>query len=59
MLQQVEAAAASPAARGRLHFLDFFSQLLTPDGASLSPELSFDGTHMAPTYVKYLDAALP
>jgi hypothetical protein len=55
---QIEAAAASPAAKGRLHFLDFFSSLLTPDGSKLDPALEFDGTHMAPAYVRHMAAAL-
>lgn len=58
MRAQVTAAAASPSARGRLHFLDFFPALLTPDGSGLAPDLAFDGTHMAPAYVRHLDAAL-
>eukprot|EP00955_Chlamydomonas_euryale_P052893 355305-Chlamydomonas_euryale.AAC.1 len=56
---QVRAAAARPAAKGRLHFLDFFDQLLTQEEPpKLRPELELDGTHMAPAYVEHLAAAL-
>ncbi len=48
------AAAAAPPFQGRLHLLDFFSDLLTPDGAALAPGLHFDGTHLAPAYVSLL-----
>lgn len=43
---------------GRIHYLDFFDDLLTPDGAALRPGLEFDGTHLAPAYLQYLSAAL-
>ncbi|GJP52740.1 hypothetical protein CLOM_g11825 [Closterium sp. NIES-68] len=52
------AAAASPAAGGRLHMLDFFPALLTHDQESLRPEFEFDGTHMNPRYVPLLDKEL-
>ena len=62
MKRKVLATAGTPAARGRLHYLDFFDQLLLPgvSGAqpSLQPHLQFDGTHMHPAYVEYLAAAL-
>ncbi|CAI5473075.1 unnamed protein product [Closterium sp. Yama58-4] len=40
------AAAATPAAGGRLHMLDFFNALLTDDQEALRREFEFDGTHM-------------
>ncbi|KAK9812932.1 hypothetical protein WJX72_005941 [[Myrmecia] bisecta] len=46
------------AARGRIHWLDDFDDLLTPDGCKLNPKLQFDGTHMSPYYVNYLNRAL-
>ncbi|CAI7870628.1 unnamed protein product [Closterium sp. NIES-53] len=49
------AAAATPAAGGRLHMLDFFNALLTDDQESLRREFEFDGTHMSPLYVPLLD----
>jgi hypothetical protein len=53
--EQVTAAAATPAAQGRLHYLDFFSDLLLPgDQPALAPDLEFDGTHLAPAYVRYM-----
>ncbi|CAI5961060.1 unnamed protein product [Closterium sp. NIES-64] len=52
------AAAASPAAGGRLHMLDFFNGLLTDDQESLRREFEFDGTHMSPLYVPLLDKEL-
>ncbi|CAI5535938.1 unnamed protein product [Closterium sp. Naga37s-1] len=44
------AAAATAAAGGRLHMLDFFNGLLTDDQESLRREFEFDGTHMSPLY---------
>ena len=38
--------------------LDFFEQLLTPDGAALKEELKLDGTHMHPDYTKIMEAEL-
>lgn len=43
---------------GRVHYLDFFDRLLAPGGNALAPELQFDGTHMAPAYVRFLDEEL-
>ncbi len=45
---------SEPWASGRLHYLDFFTDLLSPDGSALAPELAFDGTHLAPSYVQHL-----
>jgi hypothetical protein len=44
----------TPGGGGRLHYLDFFHDLLTEDGAGLAPEVAFDGTHLAPAYVQHL-----
>eukprot|EP00195_Chlamydomonas_chlamydogama_P001411 CAMPEP_0202918646 /NCGR_PEP_ID=MMETSP1392-20130828/73955_1 /ASSEMBLY_ACC=CAM_ASM_000868 /TAXON_ID=225041 /ORGANISM="Chlamydomonas chlamydogama, Strain SAG 11-48b" /LENGTH=94 /DNA_ID=CAMNT_0049611769 /DNA_START=44 /DNA_END=328 /DNA_ORIENTATION=+ len=56
---KVQAASSSPPLRGRLHYLDFFERLLAPgDPTKLNPELAFDGTHMAPAYVKFLAESL-
>ena len=55
---QVEVLSRAPEAQGRLHWLDFFPDLLTPDGSSLNPALQFDGTHMSPYYVHFLNAQL-
>ncbi|KAL6761279.1 hypothetical protein V8C86DRAFT_3023847 [Haematococcus lacustris] len=52
--QRVEAAARAKPALSRLHYLDFADALLTPDGAKLDPALAFDGTHLAPSYVRHL-----
>eukprot|EP00741_Cyanophora_paradoxa_P008807 tig00001376_g8524.t1 len=46
------------ATAGDLLWLDFFEQLLTPDGGALRPEFGLDGTHMSPAYVPLLAAAL-
>uniref|UniRef100_A0A061S9Z0 Tpr-like protein n=2 Tax=Tetraselmis sp. GSL018 TaxID=582737 RepID=A0A061S9Z0_9CHLO len=54
----VDEAARDPSAGGRLHWLDFLDELLTPDGKRLNPALEFDGTHLSPAYVRHLDAAL-
>mmetsp|Transcript_1483 Transcript_1483/g.3594 ORF Transcript_1483/g.3594 Transcript_1483/m.3594 type:complete len:145 (+) Transcript_1483:346-780(+) len=43
---------------GRLHWLDFLDELLTPDKSKLEPSLEFDGTHMSPSYVRHLAAQL-
>ncbi|KAL0051898.1 hypothetical protein WJX82_004074 [Trebouxia sp. C0006] len=56
--QQIEILSRAPEAQGRLHWLDFFPDLLTPDGSSLNPALQFDGTHMSPYYVHFLNAQL-
>jgi hypothetical protein len=58
-------AAATQQARGkhhqssRLHFLDFFDDLLAP-GASptLKSDLELDGTHLSSEYVKILSSSL-
>ena len=42
-----------------LHWLDFFDQLLSPDGEALADGLALDGTHLHPSYVPLLEAALP
>ena len=55
---QVQALSTAPTSCGRLHWLDFASDLLTADGSQLNPNLHFDGTHMAPVYVQYLDRQL-
>lgn len=47
-----------PAVEGKLHWLDLFDDLLTPDGLRLKPSLSLDGTHMNPYYVKIMERAL-
>ena len=55
---QIEILSRTPEAHGRLHWLDFFPDLLTPDGNSLNPALQFDGTHMSPDYVQFLNVQL-
>jgi len=43
-----------------LMYLDFFDQLLSPDGERLRDGLALDGTHLHPSYVKSaMEAALP
>ena len=42
----------------RLHWLDFSDRLLAANGKDLDPSLDFDGTHMSPRYVSYMNAAL-
>jgi hypothetical protein len=56
--RRVQAAAALPQAAGRLHWLEFWDQLLPPDGGALVQELQLDGTHMSPVYLKHLQASL-
>ena len=41
-----------------LKWLDFFGDLLTPDGEALCKDLELDGTHLSPVYVKHLEKAL-
>lgn len=55
---QIEMLSMTPEAQGRLHWLDFYHDLVTADGNSLTPSLHFDGTHMSPLYVKFLNAQL-
>ena len=43
---------------GRLHWLDVGDEYLCESRAKLKPELSFDGTHMAPVFLKYVNAAV-
>ena len=72
LLLALQATASSAAAGGRLHFLNFFDQLLTSgtevaeerggacsSAQRLLSDLEFDGTHLSPRYVRYLDASLP
>ena len=42
-----------------LYWLDFLDGLLSPDGEALADGLALDGTHMHPSYVTLLEAALP
>ncbi len=42
----------------RLHWLDFSDRLLAANGKDFNPSLNFDGTHMSPRYVSYMNAAL-
>ena len=42
----------------RLHWLDFSDRLLAANGKDLNPSLNFDGTHMSPRYVSYMNGAL-
>ena len=42
-----------------LHYLDFFRELLSADGNSLADGLALDGTHLHPSYVRFIEAALP
>lgn len=58
LCMQIEMLSLMPEAQGRLHWLDFYHDLVTEDGNSLSPALHFDGTHMSPVYVKFLNARL-
>lgn len=48
----------TPGAQGRLHWLDFYHDLVTEHGNSLRPTLHFDGTHMFPLYKNVLYARL-
>lgn len=42
----------------RLRWLDVGDQYLCENRAKLKPELNFDGTHMAPVFLKYVNAAV-
>eukprot|EP00667_Euglena_gracilis_P002733 EG_transcript_2737 len=42
----------------RIHWLDFYTQVLTPDGQHLRPEYELDGTHIHPRYLPLVEAAL-
>ncbi len=55
LLVQVRETEPNP---GRLHWLDVGDQYLCENRAKLKPELSFDGTHMAPVFLKYVNAAV-
>ena len=52
--QLVKAVAKEPS----LTMLDFFDDLLTPDGKGLADGLALDGTHMHPDYTKVMEKAL-
>lgn len=41
-----------------LHWLDFFGDLLTPDGTGFNTAYELDGTHMNPTYLPLLEKAM-
>ena len=53
--QLVEAVKAEPL----LHMLDFFDELVAPGGNSLAGGLALDGTLLHPSYVRFIEAALP
>ena len=55
---QVKHAAESKQLNGKLVWLDFVDDLLGGPDNDLLPDLCFDGTHLAPSYVKYVDKAL-
>lgn len=44
--------------KGRVHWLDFFRDLVTEDGLQLKPDLKFDDTHLSPRYLGHLAEAL-
>jgi hypothetical protein len=58
LLLQIKELAALPSVCGRLHFLDLFDDLLTPDGLRLKPSLHLDGTHMNPWFLQIIEASL-
>lgn len=53
-MQMGEASPRSP----RLRWLDVGGALLSGEGGQLAPELAFDGTHMAPAFLRHVGAAL-
>lgn len=55
---QVQALEKHSEAEGKLHWLDLFDDLLTPDGLRMKPTLGLDGTHMNPFYVATIEDAL-
>ena len=55
---QVQELEREAEVAGKLHWLDLFSDLLTPDGLRMKPSLSLDGTHMNPFYVETIESAL-
>ena len=52
------ALKAAVLAEPSLTWLDFFDELLTPDGDALADGLSLDGTHLHPSYIRLVQAAL-
>lgn len=44
--------------KGKLYWLDFFDDLLTPSGERLKQGIKFDDTHLSPSYIQYLQEAL-
>ena len=57
--QPILAHARHGQAEPSLYWLDFFDALLSPDGDALAAGLALDGTHLHPSYVSLLEAALP
>ena len=55
---QIQELSRSSDLAGRLHWLDLFDDLLTPDGLRMKPCLHLDGTHMNPFYVEIIERAL-
>ena len=55
---QVKHAAEAKQLTGKLVWLDFVDDLLGGPDNDLLSHLCFYGTHLAPSYVKYLDEAL-
>lgn len=42
----------------RLRWLDVADEYLCENRAKLKPRLNFDGTHMSPVFLEYIDVAL-
>ena len=55
---QVTHAAEKPSTKGRLHWLDLYGNLVTPDRQKFNPLLTLDGTHMSPVFISFLEEAL-
>jgi len=44
--------------KGKVFWLEFFDDLVSPDKKQLKPEFKFDDTHLAPNYVSLLRESL-
>ena len=58
ILQKMVKKYAKGDLAGKLVWLDFYQDLLTPDGGNLKEEYNLDGTHVHPNYLSVLEAAV-
>jgi lysophospholipase L1-like esterase len=58
MVKQFNAALKMKVTERGYHWMDFFDELLTPEGDQLREEFALDGTHLHPSYLSLVAKAL-